>query len=114
MWLIGVGLLLFVLHALDIGPPGRWTLDFFGDLWKFLVPFGLAAVWWAFSDATGLTQRRAIKKMDERKAKRRERDMRNLGLEIPSRDGRKAPKAPATKAPARREAQPPPPREPRL
>jgi small Trp-rich protein len=81
MWLIGIGLLLFVLHALEIGPPGRWNLEPFGDLWKFLVPFGLAAVWWAISDSTGLTQRRAMRKMEERKQNRRQRDMENLGLD---------------------------------
>jgi small Trp-rich protein len=81
MWLVGIGLLLFVLHALDIGPPGRWNLELLGDLWKFLVPFGLAAVWWAVSDSTGLTQRRAIEKMEKRKLQRRERDMQNLGLD---------------------------------
>jgi small Trp-rich protein len=113
MWLVGIGLLMFVLHALDIGPPGRWNLEFFGDLWKFLIPFGLAAAWWAFSDSTGLTQRRAIKKMEAKTAKRRERNMRNLGLETRTRDGKKLPQAPAQKDPTRREEQtPPPPRDP--
>ncbi len=111
MWLVGIGLLLFVMHALDIGPPGRWNLEFFGDLWKFLVPFGLAALWWAFADSTGLTQKRAIRRMEERALKRRERDLRNLGLEVPAR----RPGKPA--APAQRDttgAQPGRSREPRL
>ena len=96
MWLVGVGLLMFLLHALDIGPPGRWNLEFFGDLWKFLVPFGLAALWWAFSDSTGLTQRRAVRRMEERLLKRRERDMRNLGLDVSARrSGRRGGSPPA-------------------
>jgi small Trp-rich protein len=114
MWLVGVGLLLFVMHALDIGPPGRWNLEFFGDLWKFLVPFGLAALWWAFADSTGLTQKRAVRKMEQRAQKRRERDLRNLGLEVPARQSGK-PSAPA--APANRAGTGPRaggPREPRL
>ena len=51
---------------------GRWIL----------LPFGLAVVWWAVSDATGLTQRRAIDKMEARKQQRRERDMKALGLDV--------------------------------
>jgi small Trp-rich protein len=114
MWLVGVGLLLFVLHALDIGPPGRWNLEFFGDLWKFLVPFGLAVVWWAISDSTGLTQRRAVRKMEERTLKRRERDLRNLGLEVPARQtGRPAARPPAAGS-AGRDSGAQQPREPRL
>jgi len=117
MWLIGIGLLLFVLHVLDIGPPGRWNLEPFGDLWKFLVPFVLAAVWWVVSDSTGLTQRRAMRKMEERKLQRRERDMENLGLDTRRRKTsiKRHQESGRRDAPLR-DSTPnkPPPREPRL
>jgi small Trp-rich protein len=48
--------------------------------WIVLAPFGLAVVWWQFSDATGLTQRKAIDKMERRKVDRRDRALASLGL----------------------------------
>jgi len=80
MGFVALGLLLFVLHFLGIGPPGRWTIEPFGDLWKFLVPFGLALLWWLISDKFGITQRREMRKMDKRQADRRERQLEDLGL----------------------------------
>ena len=61
-----------------------------------IAPFGLAVAWWAYADSTGLTQRRAIAKMEKRKADRRQRDMEALGLGI-QRDKR-ARRAPASSA----------------
>ena len=49
----------------------NWTWEFSGDLWKFAVPFALAAVWRVWADGTGLTKRREMEKMDERKRERR-------------------------------------------
>src|SRR5688572_32465487 len=48
-------------------------------LWV-LAPFGLAVVWWAIADGTGMTMRRAMDKMEERKHERRRRHMEALGL----------------------------------
>ena len=36
-----------------------------------LLPFGGAVVWWTFADNSGLTQRRAVEKMERRKVERR-------------------------------------------
>lgn len=69
-----LGLILGGLKLADIGP-------FAGMSWWWVIAcFGAAAVWWAIADSTGMTQRRAIEKMEERKSKRRERDMEALGL----------------------------------
>lgn len=69
-----LGILLLVLKWQEIGPVASWS-------WLVvLAPFGLAVLWWAFADSTGLTQRRAIEKMEQRKAERRQRDMEALGL----------------------------------
>ena len=38
---IGVGIIL--LHFLGLGPMANWTWNLSGDLWKFAVPFALAA-----------------------------------------------------------------------
>ena len=48
------------------------------------IAFGVAVAWWTYSDTTGLTQRRAIKRMEDRKVARRERDIQALGMNIHS------------------------------
>lgn len=69
-----IGLLLGGLKLAEIGP--------FTNLswWWVVLPFVCAVFWWQFSDSIGLTQKRAMRKMEERKAARRERDMEALGL----------------------------------
>ena len=77
-----LGILLLVLKVTEYGPVAEW-----GWVWV-LLPFGLAAAWWAFADSTGLTQRRAIRKIDERKDKRRATQMEALGLNTTRRETR--------------------------
>ncbi len=69
-----VGTLLVILKLMEV--------DLVAGLswWWVLAPFGAAILWWAWSDSTGLTQRRAIRRMEDRKVQRRERDMHALGL----------------------------------
>jgi small Trp-rich protein len=53
------------------------------DFWAWVIvlaPFGLAVLWWAWADKSGLTQRKAMDAMDERKAQRREKSLEALGL----------------------------------
>lgn len=70
-----VGVLLLAMKFGELGPVANWS-------WFIvLAPFGLAVLWWSFADSTGLTQRRAIDKMEQRKADRRKRDMEALGLD---------------------------------
>jgi small Trp-rich protein len=76
MWFLGAGVVLALLWWADIDPVAKLH-------WGWIVlPFALAAVWWAVADATGMTQRRAIDKMEKRKVARRERDMKALGLDV--------------------------------
>ena len=49
--------------------------------WWVLAPFGAAAVWWAWADATGFTKRRQMEKMDAKRAERRKSQMAALGIE---------------------------------
>jgi small Trp-rich protein len=69
-----IGVLLLAGKLADFGPMGQWSW------WVVLTPFGLATVWWAIADSVGLTQRRAMKRMDDRKEKRRTEAMEALGL----------------------------------
>lgn len=69
-----LGLALLGMKVAEFGPVAAWSW------WVVLAPFGLAVLWWAFADGSGLTQRRAIDKMEKRKVDRRQRDMEALGL----------------------------------
>jgi small Trp-rich protein len=69
-----VGVLLLVMKVAEFGPVAELSW-----MWV-LLPFGLAVAWWAFADSTGLTQRRAMRKMDARKEERRQRSLEQLGL----------------------------------
>lgn len=68
------GLVLLALWWAGIGPVAHWPW------WALLVPFGLTIVWWLISDALGLTERRALRQMDERRLNRRLRALDALGL----------------------------------
>jgi small Trp-rich protein len=74
MGMLLLGLALLAMKAAAFGPVAEWSW------FVVLAPFGLAVLWWAFADSTGLTQRRAIEKMEKRKIERRQRDMEALGL----------------------------------
>ncbi len=75
MWFIVVGVLLIALKLGDIGPTAVWSW------WVVLAPFGLAAVWWAYADSTGLTKKREMDKLEEKKLERRRRSMDALGID---------------------------------
>ncbi|HYN58551.1 MAG TPA: TIGR04438 family Trp-rich protein [Rubrivivax sp.] len=74
-----LGILLLALKLAEYGPVGAWSW------WVVLAPFGLAVMWWGFADSIGLTQRRAMNKMEEKKVERRNRNLEALGLS-PRRD----------------------------
>ncbi len=70
-----VGVLLLAAKLAEFGPFGGWSW------WIILAPFAAAAVWWQLSDSLGLTQRRAMDKMEQRKVDRRERQLEALGID---------------------------------
>lgn len=76
-----VGVLLLVLKIAELGAVAAWSW------WIVLAPFALAAAWWGLADKLGLTQRRAIERMEQKKAERRQRNLEALGLG-PRRDRR--------------------------
>jgi small Trp-rich protein len=91
MALLILGIILLVLKLADFGAVGAWPW------WMVLLPFGLATAWWGVADSIGLTQRRAMDKMDKAKAERRDRNLLALGLSTgrPGAARRAAPVAPA-------------------
>jgi small Trp-rich protein len=74
MWFVVVGCVLLTMKLTEFGFAAEWSW-----LW-ILLPFGFAVVWWSFVDASGITQRREMDKLDERKQDRRRRQMDALGL----------------------------------
>ena len=69
-----VGVLLLGLKLAEAGPTGSWPW------WAVLLPFALAVAWWGCADSIGLTQRRAMDKMEAKKVDRRQRNLEALGL----------------------------------
>ena len=90
MFFVIVGVLIIVLNLLGIGPFGDWNWNFTGDVWKFTVPFILAALWWAWADKSGLNKRREMEKMEARRQNRRKENLAAMGLDTRAR--RKGPK----------------------
>ena len=89
MLFVILGVVLILLHVAGIGPPADWTWNLLGDLWKFVTPFLLALAWWAWSDASGLSKRREMERMEQRKHDRRKQSLEALGMD---RHGRRKPK----------------------
>jgi len=75
MWFIVLGVLLIGLKLGDIGPVAAWSW------WGVLAPFAGALVWWAYSDASGMTKRHEMNKLEDRKVERRRKAMEALGMD---------------------------------
>jgi small Trp-rich protein len=82
MWFLLLGLLGVALKYLEIGLVA--TLSW----WIVLIPFALAAVWWAWADASGYTKRKVVEKENARRQDRIDRQRSNLGM-LNSRSKRK-------------------------
>ena len=85
MLFVVIGLVLIGLNLADVGPIGRWNWEFFGDLWKFCVPFVLAIFWWVYSDKSGLNKRREMQRMEDKKKARRQENLEALGMDARAR-----------------------------
>ncbi|MDN3920243.1 TIGR04438 family Trp-rich protein [Roseateles violae] len=73
MWFVLIGVLLGGLKLAGVAPVADWS-------WlAVLAPFGLAVVWWAWADQSGYTRKKAMDRMEARKAARRERALEALG-----------------------------------
>jgi small Trp-rich protein len=75
MWFVGIGVLLVVLKLADFGPPAAWSW------WVVVSPFFAAVAWWAYADSTGLTKRREMNKLEDRKLERRRKSLEALGID---------------------------------
>jgi small Trp-rich protein len=80
MLFVLIGVALLVCNFMDWGPMAAWNFEISGDLWKFVLPFVLAIVWWIWSDASGWTKRKAMIKDAQRKQDRLDRNIDAMGL----------------------------------
>ena len=76
MPLVIIGVLLLIAKFAELGPTATWPW------WAVLAPFAGATAWWYFADNTGITQRRAMQKMEDRKVARRQQALQALGLDV--------------------------------
>ena len=80
MWFVGLGILLIAMKLGDVSVVAEW------NWWMVLAPFGLAVLWWIYADSSGLTKRREMEKLENKKLERRRKNMAALGT---GRDNRK-------------------------
>ena len=73
MYFLGLGIILLVMKYWAIGPVADWSW------WSVLLPFGLAAAWWTWADASGYTRRKALERDDKRRQDRIDRQREALG-----------------------------------
>ena len=85
MLFVLIGVALIALNLAGIGAPGTWNWEVFGDIWKFALPFLCAALWWVWSDKSGLNKRREMDRMDKKKADRRKENLAALGMDTRAR-----------------------------
>lgn len=78
MWFIVIGVAMLVMNFAGIGPVGEWAWR--DRWWAMLLPFGLAAVWWFVADSTGMTQRKAMGKIDAKREARRQKNLDAMGM----------------------------------
>jgi small Trp-rich protein len=74
MWFVVLGVLLIALKLAEFGPVALWSW------WWVLSPFAAAAVWWAYADSSGLTKKREMDKLEDKKLERRRKNMEALGI----------------------------------
>jgi small Trp-rich protein len=75
MAFVVIGTLLVLMKWLEYGPVANWSW------WLVLAPFAAAFAWWQFADSIGLTRKREMDKIDQRKQQRRQKNMDALGLD---------------------------------
>lgn len=78
MYFLGLGLVLLAMKSFEWGPVALWSW------WLVLMPFALAAVWWAWADNSGYTKRKAMEREDRRRDERRQRTKQALDVNFQS------------------------------
>ncbi len=74
--------MLFLLFGIAVGVMKYMGMGFAADWswWKVSIPFVLAAIWWAWADASGYTKKKAMQRAEKKRLDRIERQKEELGL----------------------------------
>lgn len=75
MWFVVLGIALIALKLAEIGMVAAWSW------WAVLSPFAAALVWWAYADSSGLTKKREMDKLEDKKLERRRKHMEAMGID---------------------------------
>ena len=75
MAFVVLGVLLIALKLADVGMVATWAW------WWVLSPFGGALLWWAYADSSGLTKKREMDKLEDRKLERRRKNLEAMGID---------------------------------
>jgi small Trp-rich protein len=82
MWFLLLGIVFLLMKYAEFGPVAAW------EWWYVLAPFPLAVIWWTWADKSGYSKRREIKKMEERKQTRIDKQRDAMGM-LPKNKSRK-------------------------
>ena len=74
MYLVLLGVVLLIMKSVGYGPVADWPW------WGVMSPFGVAVIWWAIADKSGLTARKVMERENQRKEDRIERNRAATGL----------------------------------
>lgn len=64
MYAVGLGVILMLLKYLGVEPVVHWAW------WWVLSPFAAAVAWWMWADASGWTKKQAMKRENDRRQAR--------------------------------------------
>ena len=74
MYFLLIGIVALALKYLEVDPVAQWS-------WLIVLsPFGLAAVWWWYADASGYTKRKEVEKMEKRRLDRIDKSRDAMGM----------------------------------
>lgn len=73
MWFLSIGIVFLILKTQELTVVATWPW------WVILAPFGLAAAWWTYADASGYTKRKAMEREDARAQARIDRQREATG-----------------------------------
>lgn len=86
MWFVALGVLALALKLSGFTAVADWPW------WAVLSPFGAAAAWWTIADLLGITQRDALRRLDEKVKRRRQFHLDAMGMSTKSGSQSKAPR----------------------
>jgi small Trp-rich protein len=74
MYFLLIGIVALALKYLEVDPVAQWS-------WLIVLsPFGLAAAWWWYADASGYTKRKEVEKMEKRRTDRIDKSREAMGM----------------------------------